>query len=170
MSSNQRGFTLIELIIVIVILGVLSVVAAPRFIDLSTDARIAGLESLSGQMRSTIDLVKAKARVSGLRPTSTNPGGVQTDYIVDFPFGSVEIDFRNLCPESEGEAGDELTFLNFLELSGDFAEDDNQDTNNQYTGVGYIVPAGFPQDEGCYVRYDSFGSPDCTLEVITNDC
>jgi MSHA pilin protein MshA len=170
MKSNQRGFTLIELIIVIVILGVLSVVAAPRFIDLSTDARIAGLESLSGQMRSTIDLVKAKARVSGLRPTSTNPGGVQTDYIVDFPFGSVEIDFRNLCPESEGEGGDELDFPDFLQLSGDFENDDNQRTSNQFTGIGYDVPVGFPQDEGCYVRYDSFGSPDCTLEVITNDC
>ncbi|GAB5380466.1 MAG: prepilin-type N-terminal cleavage/methylation domain-containing protein [Aliiglaciecola sp.] len=39
MGSKQNGFTLIELIIVIVILGILAVVAAPRFIDLSDDAR-----------------------------------------------------------------------------------------------------------------------------------
>jgi MSHA pilin protein MshA len=170
MNNHVRGFTLIELIIVIVILGVLSVVAAPRFIDLSRDARIAGLESLAGQMNSTIDLVQAKARVSGLRPTTTNPGGVQSDYIVEFPFGSVEIDFRNLCPESEGEGGDQLDFPDFLELSGEFNEDSNKPTSNQYTGIGYDVPSGFPTDSGCYVRYDSFGTPDCTVEVIDDDC
>lgn len=166
-KNKNNGFTLIELIIVIVILGILAVVAAPKFIDISSDAKIAVLNSLSGQFKSTISLVQAKARVKGLRPLVTNPGGVQTDYVVDFGFGSVEIDFRNLCPESQGEGGDQLEMLDFLEISDDF----ETRVNNQYTLIGYIVPSsGTPTTEGCYLIYDSFGSPNCTVEVVTVDC
>jgi MSHA pilin protein MshA len=71
--QNKQGFTLIELIIVIVILGVLSVVAAPKFIDISSDARIAKLEALEGSMRSASALVNYKARIEGKTDCSTDP-------------------------------------------------------------------------------------------------
>lgn len=61
MLTSKRGFTLIELIVVIVILGILSVVAAPKFIDLKTDARIATLEGLKGALESANQLVRSKA-------------------------------------------------------------------------------------------------------------
>lgn len=73
MPKNTKGFTLIELIIVIVILGILSVVAAPRFLDLSTDARIASLESLEGSMRTATELVNIKARIEDKTDCSTDP-------------------------------------------------------------------------------------------------
>ena len=49
-QPNADGFTLIELVLVVVILGVLAAFALPRFSDLSTDARLAALESLEGTM------------------------------------------------------------------------------------------------------------------------
>jgi MSHA pilin protein MshA len=51
-NKKQQGFTLIELVIVIVILGILAATAAPKFIDLSTDARIATLKGMQGAMSS----------------------------------------------------------------------------------------------------------------------
>jgi MSHA pilin protein MshA len=165
--NKQNGFTLIELIIVIVILGILSVVAAPRFIDLSSDAKIAVLNSLSGQFKSTVNLVQMKARTKGLKPVENNSGVLQAAYLVDFGFGSVEIDYRNLCPESIGESGDQLEMLDFLEISDDF----ETRVNNQHTLIGYTVPSsGTPTTEGCYLIYDSFGTPNCTVEVVTVDC
>ncbi|KXI29007.1 prepilin-type N-terminal cleavage/methylation domain-containing protein [Paraglaciecola hydrolytica] len=73
MSNKATGFTLIELIIVIVILGILSVVAAPKFIDISSDARISVLESFEGSMRTASNLVNLKAIMAGKTDCATNP-------------------------------------------------------------------------------------------------
>lgn len=61
MKSVQRGFTLIELIVVIVILGILAATALPKFVDLSSDARKAVLDGVEGSMRSANNLIYSKA-------------------------------------------------------------------------------------------------------------
>ncbi|QIZ77917.1 prepilin-type N-terminal cleavage/methylation domain-containing protein [Ferrimonas lipolytica] len=63
--QKQKGFTLIELVVVIVILGILAAVAAPKFIDISSDARIATLNGVEGALKSGNELVHSKALVAG---------------------------------------------------------------------------------------------------------
>ncbi|MDE2417238.1 MAG: type II secretion system protein [Burkholderiales bacterium] len=48
MKQVQRGFTLIELVMVIVILGVLAAVAIPKFVDLKSDAQLASMQGVAG--------------------------------------------------------------------------------------------------------------------------
>lgn len=62
LRSKQRGFTLIELIIVIALLGILSVVAAPNFIDLSGDARAESLKNIRGQLKAANKINKTTKR------------------------------------------------------------------------------------------------------------
>ncbi|MGF1733097.1 prepilin-type N-terminal cleavage/methylation domain-containing protein [Photobacterium kasasachensis] len=63
--KRQGGFTLIELVVVIVILGILAVTAAPKFMNFQDDARIASLQGLKGGIDGGASIVYGKAALTG---------------------------------------------------------------------------------------------------------
>ena len=70
MKQAQQGFTLIELVMVIVILGVLAAVAIPKFVDLKSEAQVAALQGVVGGINS------ASAVNYAARSVSTTKGSV----------------------------------------------------------------------------------------------
>lgn len=92
MKQVQRGFTLIELVMVIVILGVLAAVAIPKFVDLKADAQVAALQGVVGGINSASAVNYAAKSANSAKGTTTTgltctqaataimQGGVPTGY------------------------------------------------------------------------------------------
>ena len=83
MNKQQAGFTLIELIAVIVILGILAATAIPKFVSLSTDARVAKVNAAAGAMKSAAGMTHGKYLINQTSPQTFE--GVDVTFVNEYP-------------------------------------------------------------------------------------
>ena len=172
MRRHNSGFTLIELVIVIVILGILSAFALPRFADLSSDARQAKMEAAYGAMQSAASIVSMACRTSAdCDPSEPDnfSGGDENEITVEgkditLAFGYPRRTTAGIARASGIEQGLKL----------------NEDGGNYHFATSSagnvdslrVRPDGDTGTEECEVIYkepqDSGQSP--KLELITDDC
>lgn len=69
MRNCQKGFTFVELIIIIAIIGILAAIATPRFVDLSKAAKISATKGSLGAVRSVLAIRYAQSATAGGTPT-----------------------------------------------------------------------------------------------------
>jgi MSHA pilin protein MshA len=83
MNKQESGFTLIELIAVVVILGILAATALPKFVDLTRDARIAKVEAAVGSLKSAAAMTHGKFLVNPVSPQVFE--GVSVTFVNGYP-------------------------------------------------------------------------------------
>lgn len=118
MNTKQQGFTLIELVMVIVVLGILAVVAIPQFVDLRTDARQGATDGVAGALgsASAINYAACQLDTATCVPVSdcTGVGGllaggaVPTDYTITA--GAIAADATATCTVTHTD-GETATFV-----------------------------------------------------------
>ena len=146
MRRNNGGFTLIELIVVIVILGILAVTAAPKFVDLQSDARLATLNGMKAAINSAVSLTYGKSLVKGVEKNATGSkvsiNGEEVEVCYGYPCAAatkiqkvLDIGDFNAC--TAGVAGDWCF--------EDGAADDSS--------IKIFVANGYSSGSKCYVKY-----------------
>lgn len=173
--KRQSGFTLIELVVVIVILGILAATAAPKFMNLQSDARISALNGLKASVKSASSMIYSKAILagkekdaSGKKVCANGPESTATSTCSD------EITIAYGYPTADA-AGIIATLQDGAAACGDFTCAEGTDYDWGYDtkdSVLYIFSVNAPDKEHCAIKYTAptalNGTP--KIETASSGC
>ncbi|MEW6997615.1 type II secretion system protein [Colwelliaceae bacterium BS250] len=145
--NNNKGFTLIELVIVIVILGILAATAAPKFIDLTGDARESVMSGLEGSIQSAVEISHAKALIEG----QTGPTGaiqIGADFYAMENGWPAAVALGDGSTDVLGLGIEDLLEIDTTLGTGDFTATEGVD-EIEFTHQGATVPAS------CIITYNN---------------
>jgi prepilin-type N-terminal cleavage/methylation domain-containing protein len=185
LNKNQQGFTLIELVIVIIILGILSVTATSKFLSLSSEAQASSVHDLAGSIASINQSVHSKTQIDGIADKRKCSGSCNGHPNWDSTLGYFYIDasgtrlyVANGYPKSPlSTSPGSIPSENYRKVMG--LSDDDFVFGRGFNSSLAIVPKKFENklaeitigDFKCHVEYSSpIGLSTYFVKAFTDNC
>lgn len=165
MHMKKNGFTLIELVVVIVILGILAVTAAPRFLNLQQESRISVLRGVKASMQSVNDIVFAKSQLGYVKVRDGSNSNRLT---------YLDLNKNNIQDDDEWDLIwnyiDNTDIKYAILIDGDLV---TEEEGAYYLYIGFDTDnSGTPKSGNCWVKYTQAinEDDDPVYELETSGC
>jgi len=173
-NNKINGFTLIELVVVIVLLGILAATAAPKFINLTKDAKIATLQGMQGAMRSGVQMIYSKAIVEDktVGDDTLDVDGITITLHSGYPIGNWARGIRYIV-NLDAVAFSSASAVCTVEWCGRGNQTSIPSgvTTTSPGRMGKVYPKGYSWNDECgvyYINHENGSEPEIGLE--TDDC
>jgi len=178
-KRNSKGFTLLELIIAIVILGILAVVVAPRFLNLQDDAYEAKMEAIADQFETAVRFTQSQWLVNGGTPEAQQNidgyGGGELDVNeFGFPLGTDKGNRNGVIgnPYNIGQGNAGCIAVWQALIGNEYSLSNNRNANDQFDFITRRVQDKDSHQSVCYYTYTKKGyerDPERSTFVIWYD-
>jgi MSHA pilin protein MshA len=161
-TSKFQGFTLIELMAAILIVGALAAAALPKFVDMGKEARVAAVQRLGAELITAANLVRAKCDASDLCRGQTYPSG----FFID----GISADLVNGYPSARAGQPPDGSWRNgnigvWIKTNGF-----NLVQHNSGHMLTFYMPVSGANNNGCYARYAESWGPAPSVSIVTSGC